>query len=188
MSALGGGGEERTEASQSATLNARAEGEERARVGRPRVDFALPQPPLSSSAASAAAGPTPLPSCEYRPYLLHPSPSSSPSSSSRVLVCASVNGGNAFEWLARCALVLQAQLSELSPTPSASPPASLATMYSLLLREGLHHFAQQPELSFQPSFLPDRWAPSHPRPPSPSSAPDPPPCRWAPSPPPSAAV
>ena len=171
-------GEREVSVSVAPSVNARAEGEERI-TSTVVVDFLPPAPPASAipstpSAHSSSSSQPPsspaLPSCEYRPYL----------DGRRLLVCASVNGGNAFEWLAKSVQLLHTQLSSPALLPPSSPPHSyrvasssssssssspphpLSHYYSLLLLHGYQHFPLPPSLSFHPTFLPDRWTPSTP--------------------------
>ena len=154
---------------------ARVEGQEQWRSsggqqGRETVDLVVPAPLHTALASSSSASPSPpvaaattLPSCEYRPYF----------HGRRLLVCASLTGGNAFEWLARSVQLLHAQLSApAAPLPPSSPhtysidPAScphpLSFYYQLLLLQGYQHIPVPPSLDFHPTFLPDRWSPSTP--------------------------
>ena len=153
----------------SSTAATRAEGEERSRNSRRAVvDFVLPPPPPSAFSSASTAFPSPslaapssLPSCEYRPYF----------DGRRVLVCASMTGGNAFDWLARSVQLLHAQLNApalLSPSsphaysPLESAPHPLEHYYRLLLLQGYQHIPLPPSLDFHPAFLPERWSPSTP--------------------------
>ena len=101
------------------SANTRGEGEESVLEPQGRaVSFAAPLPRAYSASstgapvppASPSAAPR-LPTCEYRPYL----------TGEKLLVCASLTGGNAFEWLARALQSLHTQLS----TPSPLSPTAL---------------------------------------------------------------
>ena len=161
--------------------NARREGEEsvlepqgRGQLSLPRA-FSSPSTNASHPPSSPSAGPR-LPTCEYRPYL----------TSEKLLVCASMTGGNALEWLARALQSLHTQLSSpspLSPTAllqaqahnpafsyavpaPASSPSSVSTSsrhehplsyyYTVLLRNGYHYMALPPAVRFHPTFFSER--------------------------------
>ena len=152
------------------SVNARAEGEERPSALRDAaagVDFVLPAPP----SAATSAPPPPLPSCEYRPYL----------DGRQLLVCASLNGGNSIDWLARSLQLMHASLASPSPlSPSslshAAAPSSASTSsaasslpttvpralqplsyyYALMLQQGYEHIPFPPLLSFCPTLIPER--------------------------------
>ena len=161
--------------------NARGEGEES--VLEPAADsqsslpraFSVPSTNPLQRPVSPGAAPR-LPTCEYRPYL----------TSEKLLVCASVTGGNALEWLARALQSLHTQLSSpspLSPTAllqaqapapafsytlpasaaSAVTPSSssrhehpLSYYYTILLRNGYHYMALPPAVRFHPTFFSER--------------------------------
>ena len=111
--------------------NARGEGE--ASVLEPQgaassSHLPLPRAFSASSTAASQSPPSPtgvarLPTCEYRPYL----------TSEKLLVCASMTGGNALEWLARAMQSLHTQLSSPSPlSPTAILQAQAAAPRLLL--------------------------------------------------------
>ena len=166
--------------------NARGEGEESVLEpqGQGQGSSGQSSLPRAFSAASTDASHPPgspksgprMPTCEYRPYL----------TSEKLLVCASLTGGNALEWLARALQSLHTQLSSpspLSPTAllqaqspaaafsytlpasavsSATPSSSsrherpLSYYYTILLRNGYHYMALPPAVRFHPTFFAER--------------------------------
>ena len=130
------------------SANARGEGEESVLAPRGRANRVQFSEPRAFSAASTDTSQQSstsdsevprLPTCEYRPYLTN----------EKLLVCASVTGGNAMEWLARALQSLHSQLSSPSPlSPNAMMQAQVPSQaYSYAMSASVASSSSAPSSS-----------------------------------------